>query len=195
MKQCDSQVIICEYNFVYIINSINRTQIKNEHVCKQQQIALVKIVCHYNRLMITHIGMKLSTHTYHIIHTILQFISMAISPKKQPRAQLCTSALLKLANYSTHGDDTHCTCVLCRFHDNHTQKMASSISLYEYFITSPTCNLYNVWKLNLVHMCIWCFHHDHEQKMTSGHLQMCLCVAHQERCDVVQTLIGLVNSN
>ena len=53
------------------VSVINGIKINNKHVCKQQQIAsgniifLVKLY-HYNRLMVTHIGMKLSKHTYYV---------------------------------------------------------------------------------------------------------------------------------
>ena len=83
---------------------------------------LGKTVYHYNRLMVTHIGMKLSTHTYYITPMTLK----ATTYNRQPQAVFfkITSSLLKLANYSAHRDETLCAGVFHCFHDNHQQKNA-----------------------------------------------------------------------
>ena len=84
---------------------------------------------------------------------------MATTNNKQPQAVFfkIISSLLKLANYSAHGDETLCACVFHCFHDNRQQKMPSGTFPYNYFFTSQTCKPCNSWKWNLVCMCISAF--------------------------------------
>ena len=51
-----------------------------------------------------------------------------------------TSSLVKLANCSTHGGETWCTCVLHRFHDDHNSKKPQQIL---FIITSSLLKLTN----------------------------------------------------
>ena len=109
---------------------------------------LGKTVYHYNRLMVTNIGSKLSTHILHHPHDT-ELVSMATTNNRQPQAVFfkITSSLLKLANYSAHGDETLCTCVFHCFHDRQPPtKMPSGTFPYNYFFTSPTCKPCNAWK-------------------------------------------------
>ena len=86
-------------------------------------------------------------------------VSMATTNNNQPQTVFfkITSSLLKLANYSAHGDETLCAYVFHCFHDNHQQKMSSGTFPYNYFFTSQTCKPCNGWGWNLVRLCIWVF--------------------------------------
>ena len=86
---------------------------------------LGKTVYHYNRLMVTHIGMKLSTHTYYITPIMLNLFPWQppTTDSLRPFFFKITSSLLKLANYA-HGNETLCACVFHCFHDNRQQPQA-----------------------------------------------------------------------
>ena len=97
-------------------------------------------------------------------------VSMATTNNKKPQAVFfkITSLLLKLANYSAHGDETLCAYVFHCFHDNRQQKMPSGTFPYNYFFTSQTCKPCNAWSWNLVRMCIWAFPWQPLTKIASG---------------------------
>ena len=105
-----------------------------------QAMFLGKTVYHYNRQIVAHIGMKLSTHANNVTPHYTQLVSMATTNNKQLQAVFfkITSSLLKLANYGAHGDETLCACVFHCFHDNCQQKMSSGTFPYHFFI-SQTC--------------------------------------------------------
>ena len=132
-----------------------------------QAMFLGKTFYHYNRLMVTHIGMKLSTRHPHDT----QMVSMATTNNNQPQAVFfkITCSLLKLANYGAHGDETLCAYVFHCFHDNHQQKCPQALFP---ITTSSLLKLANhamdgaeTW-----YACVFeCFHDDHQQKMATGH--------------------------
>ena len=129
-------------------------KINNEHVCKQQQhslgaMFLGKTVHHYNRLMVAHIGMKLSTHTYYITPMTLNWFPWQ-PPTTDSLRQFSLKSLLPFSNLPTivHMEMKLCVHVYifhC-FHDNPQQKMASGTFPYTYFLTSQTCKPCNAWK-------------------------------------------------
>ena len=61
---------------------------------------LGKIVYHYNRLMVTHIGMKLSTHTYYITPMTLNWFPWQ-PPKTNSLRQCSLKSLLPFSNLPT----------------------------------------------------------------------------------------------
>ena len=79
-------------------------KINNKHVCKQQQIASGnvsgKTVYHYNRLMVAHIGMKLSTHTYYITPMTLNWFPWQ-PPTTDSLRQFSLKSLLYFSNLPT----------------------------------------------------------------------------------------------
>ena len=103
---------------------------------------LGKTVYHYNRLMVAHIGKKLSTHTYYITPMTLNWFPWQ-PPTIDSLRQFSLKSLLPFSNlytnYSVHGDETLCACVFHCFHDNRQQKMPSGTFPYNYFFTSQTC--------------------------------------------------------
>ena len=131
---------------------------------------LGKTVYHYNKLMVTHIGMKLSTHTYYITPMTPNWFPWQPPQPPQPQAVFfkITSSLLKLANYIAHGDGTLCACVFHCFHDNCQRKMPSGNFP---ITTSSLLKLAN----HAMHgdetlcACVFhCFHDNRQQKMPSG---------------------------
>ena len=151
MRQCNSQVVrASEHNFVYIKCSINKMKIKFVNNNKlPQAMFLGKTVYYYNRLMVTHIGMKFTIYTHILRHPHdTQMVSMATTNNKQPQAVFfnITSSLLKLAYYDAHGDEYLCAYIFHCFHDNRQQKMPSGTFPYNYFFTSQTCKPCNAWK-------------------------------------------------
>ena len=82
-----------------------------------------KLLLHSSNLLsIAHMEVKFCAHVYYIV-------SMTTTTTNSLRhlSLKFTSSLLKLANCSTHGDETWCARVLHRFHDDHNNKKAREL--------------------------------------------------------------------
>ncbi|CAI8056989.1 hypothetical protein GBAR_LOCUS31042 [Geodia barretti] len=81
---------------------------------KRPQAIFFKLLLHSsNSLTVARMEVKLGAHVYYIV-------SMTTTTTNSLRH--FSSSLLKLANYSTHGGETWCACVLHRFNDNYNNK-------------------------------------------------------------------------
>ena len=73
----------------------------------------------YNRLMVTNIGMKLSTHPTSSPSNTNGFHGNNQQQSASGSFYKMTYSLLKLPNHTMHGAETWYVCVFERFHDNH----------------------------------------------------------------------------
>ena len=120
---------------------------------------LGKTVYHYNGLMVTHIGMKLSTHTYYITSMTHNWFPWQ-PPTTNSLRQFSLKSLLPFSNLSTMVHMEMKLCAHVYFIVSMTtvnKKCPQALFPYNYFFTSQTCKPCNAWKWNLVRMCIWTF--------------------------------------
>ena len=109
---------------------------------------LGETIYHYNGLMVTHIGMKLSTHTYYNTPTTLNWF-----PWQQPTTNSLRQFSLKsFLHFSNLPTIVHMEMKLCAYvyfivsMTTVNKKIPSGTFPYNYFFTSQTCKPCNALK-------------------------------------------------
>ena len=132
---------------------------------------LGKIVYHYNRLMVTNIGMKLGTHTYYVIPMTLNWFPWQ-PPRTDSLRQFSLKSLLPFSNLPTmvHMEMKLCAHVysIVVFMTTINKKCPQALFL---ITTSSLLKLANhtMHGGETLYACAFkCFHDDYQQKMPSG---------------------------
>ena len=131
---------------------------------------LGKTVYHYNRLMVTHIGMKLSTHTYYVTPMTHKWFPLQ-QPTTNSLRQFSLKSLLHFSNLPTM---VHMEMKLCA----HTYFIVSMTTVNKKcpqalfpITTSSLLKLanYAMHGAETWYACVFeRFHNNHEQKIASG---------------------------
>ena len=136
-----------------------------------QAMFLGKTFYHYNRLMVTHIGMKLSIHTYYVTPMTHKWF-----PWQQPTTiSLRKFSLKSLLHFSNLPTMVRMEMKLCA----HTYFIVSMTTINKKcpqalfpITTSSLLKLANhaMHGAETWYACAFeCFHDDHQQKIASGH--------------------------
>ena len=127
---------------------------------------LGKTVYHYNRLMVAHIGMKLSTHTYYITPMTLNWFPWQ-PPTTDNLRQFPLKSLLPFSNLPTIVHMEMKLCAQVYFIVSMTTVNKKCPQALFPIITSSLLKLANhaMHGAETCYTCVFeCFHNDHQQK-------------------------------